>query len=65
MLRELVNIVTMQLRSRCKEIVKSSLDFIKVSNNWILYNLVVMHTYRIVGFSRYVNPANFTDVDHS
>ena len=44
MLRELVNIVTMQLRSRCKEIVKSSLDFIKVSNNWMPYNLVVRHT---------------------
>ena len=42
MLRELVKIVTMQLSSKCKEIVKSSLDFIKVSNNWISVNVNVI-----------------------
>ena len=33
MLGELVKIVTTQLRSKCKEVVKSSLDFVKVSIN--------------------------------
>lgn len=33
-LGELVKIVTMQLGSKCKEVVKSSLDFVKVSTNW-------------------------------
>lgn len=34
MMRELVKIVTMQLNSKCKEVVKSCLDFVKVSINW-------------------------------
>ena len=41
MLRELVKIVTMQLSSKCKEIVKSSLDFIKVSIKWINVNVII------------------------
>ena len=35
-LRELVKIITMQLSSKCKEVVKSSLDFVKVSINWTI-----------------------------
>jgi len=41
MMKELVKIVTMQLNSKCKEVVKSCLDFAKVSINW----MIILHEY--------------------